>query len=175
MSFISYVANWAQTDIGYFHLICSLTGLLVGLLLFVMGKATQKHKIFGYLFVTVMILTNCTALISYNLTGGFNLFHFFALISLGTVLLAFYYIRRAIKTHNKSAYIAHGVMMSWTYFGLVAAFLSEYFTRRFPETLQDTQGWMMFTVGLIVFFLTAGTVTHKIISKKVPDIVQKIL
>jgi len=175
MNFIGYISNWAQTDIGHFHLICAVIGLIVGPILFLMGKATQKHKLYGYLFISVMLLTNLTALISYNLTGGFNLFHFFALISLATILPAFYYIRRAIKTNNKRDYITHGILMSWTYFGLVAAFLSEYYTREFPAMLQDTEGWGIFTASLIFFFLTVGTITNKIISKKVPSTIQKIL
>ena len=124
MEILDYIVGWSQTLLGHFHFAIATLALVLGPIIFFTNKGTFKHKIIGILFIVSMLTVNITALMSYNLTGGFNLFHFAALCSMATLLTAIFFIRKAVKTKSEKHYIIHGVLMSWTYFGLVAAFIS---------------------------------------------------
>ena len=69
-----------------------------------------------------MVLMNVTALSIYDLFGGFGPFHWLALLSLVTTLTGFVpaWLRRPDRWLD-----IHARCMSWSYPGLMAAFVSE--------------------------------------------------
>lgn len=172
MEFLNYFIGWATTTTGQIHLAVAVSALIVGPLTFLSDKGSIYHRWAGYLFIVVTFLTNITALFSYNLTGGFNLFHFSALVSLATLIPAIYYLRKALKSKSEKYFIIHGVLMSWTYFGLIAAFIAEVYTRELPYMLHGDGGWMRFTISLTLFLSVAGWGVFKVTSKLIPKIVR---
>ena len=116
--------------------------------------------------LTTMLATRA-ALARYGLTGGFNLFHAAALVSLATLLAATFCAWRARATHNRGMQIAHGIFMSWTYFGLVMAFVAEMVTRKLPHWLHGEGGWTRFAVFLILLMLLAGIATQGLIRRRI--------
>ncbi len=171
MEILDYITGWAQTSLGQFHLGLALTALVLGPIIFLSNKGTNTHKIIGYIFIFSMLATNITALMSYNLTGGFNLFHFAALCSLATLLPALYFIKKAINLKSEKHYIIHGILMSWSYFGLISAFIAEVYTRELPYMLHGEGGWTRFIISFALFLSIASWVTHKITSTLVPKII----
>lgn len=172
-SFISYFTDWAHTTTGQVHLIIAMLALTSGPILFISNKGTVLHKIVGYIFILALFATNITALFSYNLTGGFNFFHIAAFFSLGTLLPAIYFIQKAIRTKIEKYYIVHGILMSWAYFGLIAAFVAEVVTREIPTMLHGEGGWMRFLIALSIFMLITGWWVYKKSSTAVPNIIKR--
>jgi len=69
----------------------------------------------------MMLVLNITALMTYDLNGRPNLFHFFALVNLAALIPAFVFIRRYTKSRNPKHLALHQELMAWAYFGLAAA------------------------------------------------------
>lgn len=72
-----------------------------------------------------MIAVNASALLIYELFGGFGLFHWMALLSLLTVLVG--YLPARLRGPGWKA--RHAYFMSGSYVGLIAALAAETFTR----------------------------------------------
>lgn len=72
-----------------------------------------------------MLVVSILALTTYELTGGFNLFHGFAIVSAASLLGGFAAIRIAGFTNKLEPLRAHAIFMGWFYFGLVLAGLSK--------------------------------------------------
>lgn len=112
---------------GLIHLVSSFVALGTGALIFFRPKAGAVHRRLGYLYAGSMVTVNVTALLLYRLTGGFNVFHAFALVSLTGVALG---LRYAIMRRPKETWlISHYYWMTWSYAGLMAAFVAESGTR----------------------------------------------
>ena len=104
---------------GLVHGLLGLTSLLLGAAALLVRKGTSLHRRMGFAYLCAMGLLNLTALLIYDLTGGFNGFHIAATISLATITAGYLAIR------VKHAFEAHGILMGWSYVGLVAAFFAE--------------------------------------------------
>lgn len=162
---------WSQHPLGQLHVSFALTALVCGPLIFFSTKGTRAHRVIGWVYVAAMAILNLTALASYQLTGRFNFFHFAALASLATLAPATWFAVVARRSGNRSAMITHGILMSWSYFGLVAAFLSEIFTRALPFMLHGEGGWLRFGTALAIYLSIAGWWSARIIHRRVPAII----
>ena len=113
--------------LGTFHLISALIAVVSGALVLRSRKATRQHRLLGYLYVNAMLSANFSALAITRLSGGFNLLHGFALISLASIavgLIAVVWRRPTIHWFD-----LHIHSMAWSYIGLMAALISESATR----------------------------------------------
>lgn len=172
LELFDYFSTWATNPLGRSHFLAAILALISGLILFLALKGTIKHKWFGYVYIVAMLLVNGTALFHYNLTGTFNLFHFFALASVATIVPATGYIWHAKKTGSKNSYFGHGIMMSWSYFGLFAALISETATRQFPYLFSGDTIWSRFVVFLFIFSVIGSWWTIRMINKHIPRILE---
>ena len=170
--FADYFLGWAQYPLGRVHFAFALLALVTGPVIFYSGKGTSFHKWTGYVYAISMLLLNVTALMSYTFSGGFNFFHAAAIGSLATLVPAFLFILKAKKSGKTSHYAAHGILMGWTYFGLMGAFVAEAFTRQVPWMLHGDGGWIRFLSALSVWLILTGLWTHRRISKTVPAILR---
>lgn len=107
---------------GVVHGLFGLLALACGLGVFLQRKGTRSHRLWGYGYVCSMILLNLTALAIYDLFGRFGVFHYAAVFSLLTVLAA---IVPAMSKRPAAWLELHAMFMSWSYVGLVAAFVAE--------------------------------------------------
>ena len=93
---------------GFVHALLGIAALLVGLMVLFQRKGTRSHRRLGTMYVLSMFALNITALMIYDLFGGFGPFHVAALISLATVSAGFVpvYYRRPqgtwVELHAKS-------------------------------------------------------------------------
>src|SRR5260221_13455923 len=106
-----------NSAMGSVHMVTALASILLGLVVIFLPKGRAAHRMAGLFYVFAMLATNLSALLVYNLTGRFNLFHVFALLSLVCILtgLTMPIIRPA------NWLVRHAYWMAWSYLGLLAA------------------------------------------------------
>jgi uncharacterized membrane protein len=168
---LTYFSAWATDPIGKSHVLTAIIALIAGVVLFRSYKGTIRHKWVGYIYVISMLVMNVTALSHYTLTGGFNMFHAFAIFSTATIVPATWLILAAKKTGKKAYYMGHGITMSWSYFGLFAALVSESATRQFPHIfLSGDSFWTSFMIFLFFYLSISAWWTKRMIDKNIPRI-----
>lgn len=118
-------------SIGLIHVISSCSALFFGSLILFTKKGTSRHRKMGYAYVFSMLVLLTTALMIYRLFNGWGIFHYFALLSLLTILLGM--LPLWAKTSRSNAIYFHFIFMYWSVIGLYAAFASEVLTR-IPKT-----------------------------------------
>jgi len=156
--------EWSDDLLVLVHMCVALAALLLGQVIFLRVKGDLTHRLLGLGYVIAMILTNVTALMIYDFTGGPNLFHFLALVSLATAFpgLAFG-VLYGVKKHKK-ALAAHIDLMSWSYFGLFMAAGAEAFTRGLGPQLNSYKSfWIVFGVYMLVAGGIGNFVTLRLI------------
>jgi uncharacterized membrane protein len=140
--------SFVNTPLGWFHLIAALLGMLSGAFVLFKPKGTKLHKNIGYVYLASIISVCGSALLIYNLTGYFGIFHLLALVALATLVAGM--IPLLIK--NKSYRVFHLWFMYYSVVGLYAAFASE-LSVRIPErpfyTLVGIATGMIFVAGSI--------------------------
>ena len=160
---IDYLLTWTEGWVGQTHLAFALVALISGALAIVVTKGRGKHRAIGYAYVASMLILNVSALMKYDLTGSFNLFHVFAIVSIVTISVAYGAILTFKRFKNRIALRVHGEMMIWSYFGLVMALIAEVVTRSFPSLLHGEGGWIRFLVMQILLALVTGFLSIRFI------------
>ena len=111
--------------IGWIHTGSALAALLLGPAVFFRVKGDRYHCRIGYAYALSMIVLNLTALLIYDLFGGWGPFHWMALVSLATLMAGL--VPAVWRTKNWLE--AHYQGMCWSCVGLAAAGAAELFTR----------------------------------------------
>ena len=116
--------------LGLVHTAFATAALLFGPVVFLRRKGDGPHRVLGYAYVASMALLNATALLVYDLFGGWGVFHWAALLSLATLAAGFV---PALLRRPKGKWLEwHYQGMCWSYVGLAAAAAAELFSR-LPE------------------------------------------
>lgn len=147
---------------GLFHALLGLASVLLGLIVVLGRKGSRTHRRVGMAYVVAMLLLNGTALLIYDLFGGFGPFHWLALVSLATTLAGVVpaWLRRPAGWLH-----IHARCMSWSHAGVVAAFAAEIGARIPGVRFVDGVVWP--TVGVMV-------VAAWLIHGRVPRIVERL-
>ena len=125
------LALWPADWLGQLHVAPAAIALIVGPMIFLRRKGTGAHRALGMIYVLCMLAVNGSALTMYDHSGGLNLFHIFAVVSLLTVVPGVISIMlRSVQGHY--------FFMCWSYFGLLAAGFSQVLPRLAPEAFL---GW----------------------------------
>lgn len=119
------------STIGYLHLLFSVISMITGLIVILNTKGTKFHKRVGYVYVVNMLLLNISSFFISNF-NGFSIFHFFAIVSLITILAGMYPVLKRSENWLQK----HYYFMAWSVVGLYCAFWSEVGTR-FVKNMQD--------------------------------------
>jgi uncharacterized membrane protein len=119
------------STIGYLHLLFSIISMITGLIVVLNTKGTKFHKRVGYVYVVNMLLLNISSFFISNF-NGFSIFHFFAIVSLITILAGMYPVLKRSENWLQK----HYYFMAWSVVGLYCAFWSEVGTR-FVKNMQD--------------------------------------
>jgi uncharacterized membrane protein len=148
---------------GLVHTMLGFGALCLGLLAVLLPKGTPAHRRIGQGYAGTMILLNGTGLMIYDLSGRFGPFHIAALISLATIGAGFVpvYLRRP-HGHRMEM---HGMFMSWSFVGLLAALISEIATR-----VPGVQFGVGATIATVVVVGGGALVIHT----RVPRIVERL-
>lgn len=115
-----------MTTLGGFHVAAALLAMGAGAVVLLQRKGTRGHRRLGWVYVGSMLAMNGSALLIYRLFGGFGPFHVAAIASLGTLMVGVFVMRRP---RDPRAVERHYYWMTWSYVGLLAAFVSEVGTR----------------------------------------------
>lgn len=118
-----------KNPIGFIHILSAIVALITSVFVLFNVKGTRFHKRMGYGYVFSMLVLNITALMLYNLSGRFNMFHIFALVSL--ITLGFGMYMPLFQRHKKNWEADHLKIMGWSVVGLYAALSAEIGVRFF--------------------------------------------
>jgi uncharacterized membrane protein len=96
-----------------------------------------------------------TALCIYHLTGSFNLFHLFAVLSLLMVLIGWCQV--VFRRHFQRWLYRHYTYMCWSYAGLVAATANEAYVRvpALQALVHCTGNWLILATQALILGLSA--------------------
>jgi uncharacterized membrane protein len=147
-----------HSTLGLVHTLCAMASMIFGTIVLLKFKGTTAHKRLGYAYVGSMVVMNLTALGIYNF-GKLNLFHFFALFSLITLVLG---VAPAIQRKTKAWINTHYAFMSWSVVGLYCAFWAEVGVRLFDMR----HFWWAVMLATILTSMIGGIVINRV-GKKV--------
>lgn len=116
-----------MSPLGVVHFVFSLLAIALGAIVMLLPKGTRWHRTWGHGYFWCMIGVVATALALYNLTGGVTPFHLAAVVGGATVLAGLWSVLG--RRPRKMWITAHATWMSWSYVGLLAAFVAESLTR----------------------------------------------
>ncbi len=119
------------STIGFLYLLFSIISMITSLIVILNTKGTKFHKRVGNVYVVNMLLLNIFSFFISNF-NGFSIFHFFAIVSLITILAGMYPVLKRSKNWLQK----HYYFMAWSVVGLYCAFWSEVGTR-FVKNMQD--------------------------------------
>ena len=112
---------------GLVHASFGLASVVLGLGVVLLRKGTLLHRRIGLLYAATMLALNVTALAIYDLFGGFGPFHVLALVSLATTAAGVLHIW--LQRPRATWMDFHARWMSWSYAGVLSAFVAEIATR----------------------------------------------
>lgn len=112
---------------GLIHTVTAMLAMAIGAVIFLRPKGGSRHRKLGYVYSTAMVVMLITAFMLYRLTGGFNALHIAAIMSSITIAFGLKFAIRRRPAHGW--YFFHYLWMSWSYVGLLAAFVAELSTR----------------------------------------------
>ena len=151
---MKYLNEIIHSNIGWFHFITAVLAMITGAIIVLNKKGTIFHKRIGYIYVVSMLLLNISSFFLMNF-GGFSIFHFFAIISLFTIIGAM--IPTLRRTKNWFGY--HYYFMSWSVVGLYCAFWSEVGTR-FATNIQQFW-WLVAVATLLTVFIGSRIINRE--------------
>lgn len=129
------MGNITGNFIGQIHLLASIAALVTGFYVLVSAKGTKRHKKIGYAYISSMVVVNLTAFMIYRLFGKFGIFHWFAIVSVLTIIAGLYPL---IVKKTKDYLVYHFNFMYWSVIGLYCALMAETFSRLPEIVLTDT-------------------------------------
>jgi len=111
--------------LGLAHMITGLAAMVFGTAIIFNRKGTRKHRWMGRGYLAMMFAMNGTALLIYELYGGFGPFHWMAIASLATLVAGY------LPTWFKAPQwiYRHAYFMVGSYIGLMAAAVAEVASR----------------------------------------------
>lgn len=170
MAALLHWQTWVHSPLGGVHFIAALVALIAGPMIFASHKGTGFHRVMGYVFVVCMAVVNGSALMTYTFSGGPNIFHFFALLSLSALIPGFWAIWRVVRGGRQDLLETHIRCMMWAYYGLAAAGLAQVMTRILPPLLNDF-GWTFAVMGTT--FGLSGAAMAWFVRRSLPGLTQR--
>ncbi len=111
--------------LGGVHVLFGVLALVAGAAVFFVEKGSRLHRRLGKTYATSMFALNGTALMIYDLFGGFGPFHWAALASLATLIAGLWPLRARAPGWVER----HAIFMCWSFVGLSAATAAEIASR----------------------------------------------
>lgn len=126
------------TFAGAIHTVLAMLGIVVGLVQLLRPKRGAGHRARGYAFVYAMLVADGTAMLIYQFTGKFNVFHVGAIVNLVWVVLGIVPVLRDPRPLNWKN--QHYYFIAWSYVSLLAAAFTELVVRTVHLTTRE-QAW----------------------------------
>lgn len=112
---------------GLVHTIAASLAILIGAIVFLRPKGGRTHRFLGYAYSLCMLTVIATSFMIYRLTGRFNFLHGAAIVS--SISVGFGFGHAFSRKPKNLWYTLHFYWMSWSFIGLLAAFIAEISTR----------------------------------------------
>jgi uncharacterized membrane protein len=113
----------ALSNVGTVHMVAASLSLATGAFQLIRTRRDALHRRVGYTYVVAMLVNNITALTIHEFSGGFNVFHAFAIYSLISISLA---VRPMLVNPRPYQWKRiHYMWVAWSYAGLSAAAVTE--------------------------------------------------
>ena len=148
------IEHFGAHPVGLVHLLVALGALGFGSAVILSRKGTRRHRWLGRGYVVLMVALNGTALMIYELFGGFGPFHWMALASLGVILVGYL----PARSRPAGWMPRHAYFMTGSYVGLVAATVAEV-AGRVPNW---SFGWSVFISSVVVTVVGVGWMLARI-------------
>src|SRR5258708_8101737 len=115
---------------GAIHVALATLCIAAGLIQFFRPKRGAGHRARGYLYVYAMLVADGTAMLLYQFTGRFNLFHVAGIINFVCVVLALVPLLRSPPPANWR--LTHYNFIAWSYVSPVSAAATQVVVRLGP-------------------------------------------
>ena len=117
----------SKTVIGLVHFISAVIGLPLGLGILFLIPGSRIHKRFGYIFISVLIVVNISALFIHQMGKPFGPFHILIPFSLYSLFMGVKPLYKKMDRNKKLKYHIRGMLAAAL--GLWAAFFAELVAR----------------------------------------------
>jgi uncharacterized membrane protein len=125
--------------IGILHTCCATLALVLGAVILLTRKGTVVHVRLGWVYLLSMTTMNLLALFIYRITGGLNVFHIIAIISLAMIVAVM--VQIAMRGKLRRWLWRHYQYVTWSYVSLLAGASNEAFVHiQFMRRLAATWG-----------------------------------
>ena len=111
------------TPAGAIHAALAILCIAVGLTQFLRPKRGAGHRARGYLYVYAMLVADGTAMLVYQFSGRFNVFHVGAIVNFVFVVLAIVPLLRSPRPANWKT--THYRFIAWSYVSPISAAATE--------------------------------------------------
>jgi uncharacterized membrane protein len=142
---------------GLIHTAAAVAAMVLGAVVFFRPKGGRVHRLLGYAYTLCMLLLIATSFMIYRLTGGFNFLHGASIAS--SMGVAFGFGHAFLRRPRDTWLVRHYFFMSWSYIGLLAAFVAEISTRvAMPYVARRFGGGSLLVFWCIVALASAAVV-----------------
>lgn len=149
------------------HIGAVILSYFTGLIVFVKPKGGKNHKNIGKIYAVSMLIGSLVTFGMYSFSGGFNIFHFFAIVTITSVSAGWYSIVKYVKTRKSKWLVKHYFNMAYSFMGLNLAAIAQ-----MSRSLEFDTLMAYFTFTLILY-VPAVLIARWLISEKlVPDMVK---
>lgn len=131
---------YGLTPAGAIHTILAVSSIAVGMIQVLRRKGGPAHRARGYAYVYALLIADGAAMLVFQFTGKFNIFHVGAVANLACIVAAMVPLLRSPRPPNWK--YLHYYFMSWSYVGLLAAAATEIVVRASHLETRG-QGWMV--------------------------------
>ena len=135
------------TFAGAIHAALAMLCIAVGLIQFLRPKRGANHRARGYFYVYAMLVADGTAMLVYQFSGRFNLFHVAAIINFVCVVLAIVPLLRSPRPANWRR--THYYFIAWSYVSPISAAVTEIVARLGPLTTRGQVGLAAFVLSIV--------------------------
>ncbi len=104
-------------------MVAASLSLATGAFQLIRPRRDTLHRRVGYTYVVAMLVSNISALTIHEFSGGFNVFHAFAIYSLVSIAFAIRPMLTSPRPHQWKR--IHYMWIAWSYGGLCAAAVTE--------------------------------------------------
>ena len=158
MDVSSLTRYWDDPLTAGLHVAFAFIALGSGLAVILRRKGGPLHKRIGYVYVAAMLAVNVSALLQAEPTMV-DPFVIASIASLTTLAAAMTCAFRFRVSRSPAILAAHGTLMGWSYFGLLAAGLTQSLT---ASELYEYEGWARheYAVYFVVALAAVWTIWH---------------
>lgn len=118
--------------IGLLHAGAAVAALLLGLVTVARPKGTPRHRVLGGAYAVLLLVVDMAALAIPRDEAGLGPFQVLAVVSLVTVSVGI--VPMWVLPRTEGVIAVHGITMSFSYVGLVAAGLSQAAAQALPDS-----------------------------------------